>query len=114
MDVLDVMNPQISKVSKGLKGKTILIYGSNSVGKTLQATRAERPLYLPFEMGIHAIAGVPHLPIHNKWSNFKKINKQLTNTATLDAVQEKYATIIFDTVSTSAMLCQDYVSQKHG
>ncbi|TWJ45639.1 hypothetical protein CHCC5027_2380 [Bacillus paralicheniformis] len=37
----------------------------------------KNPLYLPFEKGLNAIAGVPFMPI-NSWGDFKKVNKQLT------------------------------------
>ncbi|WP_064199098.1 ATP-binding protein [Brevibacillus brevis] len=109
----DIFNPQVSTVAKGLEGKVITLVGSNSLGKTKQATRMNKPFYLGFEKGIRAIAGIPFLPI-NKWSDFKKINKQLTDPKTLDKAKEIYQTIIFDEVYTSALYCQDYLCKKHG
>lgn len=111
---LDIFEPQVSRVTRGLKGKTILLYGSNSTGKTKQASRAPKPFYLGFENGVNAISGVPFLPMEGKWSNFKKIRKQLTNPKTLQQAQDKYNTIIFDTVESSAQYCQDYLCLKHG
>ena len=113
MTTFDIFNPQLSVVAKGLEGKMILIYGNNSTGKTKQATRMPKPFYLGFEQGIRAISGVPFLPI-NKWSDFKKINKQLTDPKTLDQAKEIYQTIIFDEVFTAAKYCQDYLCKKHG
>ena len=113
MTTFDIFNPQVSTVAKGLEGKVITIVGSNSLGKTKQATRMERPFYLGFEKGIRAIAGIPFLPI-NKWSDFKKINKQLTDPKNLDKAKEMYQTLIFDEVYTSALYCQDYLCKKHG
>lgn len=113
MAEFDIFNPQVSVVAKGLEGKTILVYGGNNLGKTLQATRMKKPFYLPFEVGIRAISGIPFLPI-NKWSDFKKINKQLTDPKNLDKVKEMYSTIIFDEVFTAARYCQDYLCKKHG
>ncbi|MBD5073979.1 AAA family ATPase, partial [Xanthomonas citri pv. citri] len=55
---IDIFNPQVSVVAKGLEGKVITIYGSNNLGKTKQSTRMKKPLYLPFEKGLNAIAGV--------------------------------------------------------
>jgi len=98
MAILDIFNPNISKVTRGLEGKTILVYASNSTGKTKQATRAKKPFYLGFEAGINAIANVPFLPMNSRWANFKKINKQLTSEKTVDQAREQYSTIIFDTV----------------
>lgn len=46
MTTIDIFNPQISKVAKGLEGKMILVYGDNSTGKTKQATRMKKPFYL--------------------------------------------------------------------
>jgi hypothetical protein len=109
----DIFNPQVSVVAKGLEGKVITIYGSNNLGKTKQATRMSKPFYLGFEKGIRAISGIPFLPI-NKWSDFKKINKQLTDPKTLDKAKEIYQTIIFDEVYTSALYCQDFLCKKHG
>jgi len=43
---LDIFNPQVSKVAEGLEGKAVLIYGTNNLGKTLQATRMKKPFYL--------------------------------------------------------------------
>jgi hypothetical protein len=109
----DIFNPQVSTVSKGLEGKVITITGSNSLGKTKQATRMKKPFYLGFEKGIRAISGIPFLPINN-WRDFKKINKQLTDPKTLAQAKEMYQTIIFDEVYTSAMYCQDFLCKKHG
>ncbi|PLR72195.1 ATP-binding protein [Bacillus sp. UMB0728] len=109
----DIFNPQVSVVAKGLEGKVITIYGSNNLGKTKQATRMNKPFYLGFEKGIRAISGIPFLPI-NKWSDFKKINKQLTDPKNLEKAKELYQTIIFDEVYTSALYCQDYLCKKHG
>jgi AAA domain len=109
----DIFNPHVSVVAKGLDGKVITMYGSNNLGKTKQATRMKKPFYLGFEKGIRAISGIPFLPINN-WTDFKKINKQLTNPKTLDQAKELYQTIIFDEVYTSALYCQDFLCKKHG
>lgn len=110
---LDIFNPHISTVAKGLDGKVILVYGNNSTGKTKQATRMKKPFYLGFEEGIRAISGVPFLPINN-WRDFKKINKQLTNQKTLDKAKDMYQTIVFDEVYTAAKYCQEYICNKFG
>lgn len=110
---MNIFEPNISVVPKGLKGKKILIYGDNGVGKTLQATRMEKPLYLPFEDGLDAIAGVPFMPI-NSWSDFKKVNRQLTSKTTVAKAQEMYQTIIFDEVYASALMCEQFIVNKYG
>lgn len=108
----DIMNPEISRVQKGVEGKVILVYGSNSLGKTKVGASMPKPLVLPFESGLNAISGVPYFPV-NSWSDFKKINKKLTNPRTLDKVKEKYQTIVFDEVEASAKYCQEYIVNKH-
>lgn len=109
----DIFNPQVSVVAKGLEGKRIMIYGSNNLGKTKQATRMKKPFYLPFEKGVNAISGVPFVPI-NSWADFKKVNKQLTSPATVEKAKELYNTIIFDEVEASAKYCQRYINGLYG
>lgn len=109
---LDIFNPTISVVPKGLEGKTILLYGDNSTGKTKQATRMEKPYVMAFEKGLNAIAGVPYASI-NKWSDFRKINKQLTG-KDLERAKEVYSTIIVDTVDAMVPMVSNYVANQHG
>lgn len=108
---LDIFNPIISTVPKGIEGKTMLWYGSNRVGKTLQATQAEKPYYLAFEKGINAIPGIPFAPIQ-KWGDFIKVNKALTNPTTLAKAKEMYQTLIVDTTEMAGLMCSDYICQK--
>ena len=112
MSELDSFNPRVSTVAKGLEGKVILVYGGNNVGKTKQATRMKKPFYLPFEAGLNAIPGVPYCPI-TKWSDFIKINKQLTDPATVEKAREMYSTIIFDETEAAANQCQEFICQKY-
>lgn len=109
---LDIFNPTVSVVAKGLEGKVILLVGSNSVGKTRQATRMKKPFVLAFEKGINAISGVPYANIE-KWSDFKKINRQLTG-KDKEKARETYDTIIFDTVDAAALMNEKYVAGQHG
>lgn len=109
---LDIFNPTVSVVPKSLKGKTFLLYGQNSSGKTKQAARMSKPYYLGFEKGLNAISGVPFTYI-TKWSDFIKLNKQFTGKDSAKA-REHYDTIIFDTVDVAAMYCQKYVAAQLG
>jgi hypothetical protein len=111
--MFDIFNPQISVVSHDMDGKTILVYGDNRLGKTKQATRLKKPFYFPFENGLNGIAGVPFLPIQ-KWSDFVKINKSLTNQSTLAKAKENYQTLIFDTLEAAYMKCEDYICAQYG
>ncbi|MCY8934427.1 ATP-binding protein [Bacillus atrophaeus] len=107
---IDIFNPQISVVAKGLEGKVITIYGSNNLGKTKQSTRMKKPLYLPFEKGLNAIAGVQFMAI-NSWADFKKVNKQLTKNA--EKAKEMYQTIIVDEVDAFAKYSTRYVCEQY-
>ncbi|MBW7632629.1 MULTISPECIES: ATP-binding protein [Bacillus] len=107
---IDIFNPQISVVAKGLEGKVITIYGSNNLGKTKQSTRMKKPLYLPFEKGLNAIAGVPFMPI-NSWGDFKKVNKQLTKNP--EKAKEAYQTIIVDEVDAFSKYATRYVCDQY-
>lgn len=109
---LDIFNPTVSVVPKGLEGKTILLYGDNSTGKTKQATRMEKPYVMAFEKGLNAIAGVPYASI-NKWADFKKVNKQLTG-KDVERAKEVYSTIIVDTVDAMVPMVSNYVANQHG
>lgn len=110
--MIDIFNPQISVVSRGIEGKTALWYGGNSVGKTKNATKAKKPYYLGFEAGINAISGIPFARI-NTWAEFKMISSQLTNPITLDKAKEMYSTIIADTADAMAKLCEKYVCDQN-
>ncbi|MGQ9007603.1 ATP-binding protein [Bacillus stercoris] len=107
---IDIFNPQVSVVAKGLEGKVITIYGSNNLGKTKQSTRMKKPLYLPFEKGLNAIAGVQFMPI-NSWADFKKVNKQLTKNA--EKAKEMYQAIIVDEVDAFAKYATRYVCEQY-
>jgi len=109
----NIFDPAVSTVSHDMAGKTILVYGSNRTGKTKQACRLPKPYYIAFEKGINGIPGIPFAPVQ-KWADFVKVNKQLTNSKTLDKAKELYQTIIFDTVEASAIMCQEFVCGQYG
>ena len=113
-DMLDIFNPPVSKVSKDVKGKLILIHSNErKLGKTLQATRFPKPYYLRFEQGINAISGLSYAPL-TKWSDFKKVRKQLTNPKTIEEAQKRYQTLIVDTTDVAIRWCDKYVCGMQG
>lgn len=110
----DIFSPSISQVSKGIEGKMILLHSNErKLGKTLQATKFPKPFYLRFEQGINAISGLPYAPL-TKWSDFKKVRKQLTDPKTLDKAKEMYNTIIVDTLDVAIKWCDKYVCGMQG
>lgn len=110
---IDIFNPQVSTVARGLEGKTIMIYGGNNVGKTFAAARLSKPYFIATESGLNAQSGVKYNRI-NKWSDFRKIVKQFTDRSTVDKARELYDTIVIDEVYASSILCQDYVIATYG
>ena len=110
----DIFNPKISKVIAGIDQKCILVHSAErKLGKTTQGCRMPKPYYLRFESGINAIDGVPYADLTN-WRDFKKVNKLLTNAATLEKAREMYTTIIFDTVDVAIKWCEEYVCNTAG
>ena len=110
---LDIFNPEISVVAHGLEGKTIMIYGTNNVGKTAQSVRAKKPFVLACESGLNALNGVRYYRINN-WREFKKAIDQFTNKKTIDKAKEMYSTIIIDEVYASSLFCQKFVCDTYG
>lgn len=110
----DIFNPQVSVVSKGIEGKLLLIHSNErKLGKTMQATRFPKPYYLRFEQGINAISGLAYAPL-TKWSDFKKVRKQLTNPKTIDQAKSMYSTIIVDSLDVAIKWCDKYVCGMQG
>lgn len=109
---IDIFNAPKSVIADGLEGKVILIYGSNNLGKSAQATRFPKPFVIACEMGLNGIDGVPYMAV-TRWSDFKTIVKQFTGT-TKDKAKELYSTIIVDEVYASSLYCQDYVCSTFG
>ena len=111
---LNIFEPTISTVSKGIEGKLVLLHSNErKLGKTYQATRFPKPYYLRFEQGINAIAGLAYAPL-KKWSDFKKINKQLTDPKTVEKARQMYSTIIVDTTDVAIKWCEKYVCASQG
>lgn len=110
---VDIFNPQVTRFSKGLAGRSFLIAGSNSVGKTAQAVRMSKPFVIATESGLGGTANIPYIRV-NSWADLTRCVKQLTSKATCQKARELYDTIIVDEVYAAALLCQDYVQTTIG
>lgn len=110
---VDIFNPQVSVVAKGLAGKCLMIYSGNNRGKTYVATHLSKPFVIACESGLNALNGVKYNRVNN-WSDFKKLVKQFTSKATVDKARELYDTIIIDEVYASSIFCQDFIMATHG
>ena len=110
----DIFNPPVSEVVKDFSGKTVLVHSDGvKCGKTTVGCAMPKPFYLRFEQGINAISGVPYAPLES-WSDFKKVNRQLTSKKNIEKSKELYKTIIFDTLDVAIKWCSTYVCQKYG
>ena len=110
---VDIFNPQKTVIAKGMAGKSALIYGSNSVGKTAQAVRMSKPFVIATESGLNATVGIPYIRV-NSWADLKKIVKQFTSKTTVEKARQLYDTIIIDELYAAALLCQDYIQSVIG
>lgn len=109
----DIFNPNVTVVAKGLTGKSMLIYGGNSLGKTAQSVRMSKPFVIAAESGLNATSNVPYARI-TSWAQFIKIVKQFTDKGTVDKARAMYDTIIIDEMYAVSLLCQEYVISTYG
>lgn len=110
---VDIFNPEVSQVVKGIEGKLILIYGTNSTGKTKNLTKANKPLVCCFENGLGAINGIKNVKI-KKWSDWTSFVKQLTSEKTVAEAKKLYSSIIIDTVDGMADLAAEFICGNFG
>ena len=78
-------------------------------GKSTFGSQLPRSLFLNFEQGTNALAGIRSVPIL-RWSDFKKILTQLRK----PQAREMYDSIVVDTASIAWQLCEKYVCQREG
>lgn len=106
---IDLLNIQPHQVSRDMRGYIVFFYGEEKSGKTTIATRFPQHLLIAFEKGFNAIPGAMAQPI-NRWSDFKSLLKQLKK----PEVQEKFSTIIIDTVDIAYSYCEKYICNNAG
>lgn len=110
---VDIFSLPVSTVSHDMAGKTILIYGSNRTGKTQQACKFPKPIYLGFENGLNGIAGVPY-QFFRTWGEYKALINRMLAPENIERARATYQTFIFDTVQAAALMCQDYICGVYG
>ena len=76
MAELNILNIEPHKVSRDMRGYSVLLYGEPKSGKTTNAVKFPKHLLLGFARGYNAIPGAMAVPI-NSWSEFKKVLRQL-------------------------------------
>lgn len=106
---IDLLNLQPHKVSRDLSGYIIYLYGEGKTGKTTLATQAGGALLLAFEKGYNALGGVYAVDM-TSWKDVRDILKELKK----PEIQEKFKSVIFDTIDIAGTLCEKWVCGQNG
>jgi len=107
--MIDLLALEPHKVSRDLSGYITYIYGAAGVGKTTLCSQFPGALILAFEKGYNALPGVMVQDI-TTWGEFKMVLRELKK----PAVQEKFKTIVIDTVDVAGNLCDKYICNQLG
>lgn len=110
-------------VDKGIGGKKLMFYGSNSSGKTYQSCHFPHPLLIMAEAGGSAM-NVPKVDCTDKWSTFtdvcddlcKNADKYLGRDASgnIDESKQILLTVIIDTAENLVALSEKAVCAEFG
>ena len=104
---------KISRVSEDLRGKVIVLYGGNNVGKTFQSSRFPNPVFLPCEKGMNAINGAMVLKT-TSWSDLKKNGKKLAGKKFVDALKQgTQITVVIDGIERIGNYVKNYLCSKY-
>ena len=106
---IDLLALEPHKVSRDLSGYITYIYGAPKCGKTTLASQMEKPLLLAFEPGYHTLGGIIPQDI-TSWAEMKQVYRQLKD----PRVQERYRSIIIDTIDIAADRCKKYICNQNG
>ena len=99
------------KLNPHLAGKQIIFYGSNSLGKTKQASRLSKyTLFVPFEAGTNAISKGNILRT-STWADFRgHVRKLTTNKKMLELIEKGHTVVVVcDGLEVAAMMAKQYV-----
>lgn len=95
------------KVSRDLRGYSVLFYGEPKSGKTTISSKFPGALVLAFEKGYAAIPGIMAKPM-NSWGDFKKVLAELKD----PEVKKIFQTIVIDTADIAYGLCEKYICSR--
>ncbi len=96
----------------GIKGKKILLYGCNDVGKTKQMSKMPKPFLIMTEAGGSAI-NCPKEACDD-WRHFKEIIDDLTNSKNLEKRRTQVETVIIDTAENLVAQSEKSVCNQFG
>ena len=106
MSLLDL---QPHKVSKNLRGYTVMFYGDVKSGKTTIASKFPKSVIFAFEKGYAALANVYAYPL-DTWGQFLAAIKELKQ----EEVKEKFETVVIDTLDLAYEACENYICMAAG
>ncbi len=107
MALPSIFDLEPSKISRDLKGKFILLYGQPKTGKSTFGSQLPRALFMNFEQGTNALAGIKSMPIM-KWTDAKKVLSELRQ----PRAREIFDSVVVDTASIAWQLCEKYICQR--
>lgn len=107
-----LLDLEIEEMLGGLAGQRVLLYSGNSLGKTTQAMKCERPLLLMTESGGNGVRG--YKIAINSWADFTTNVNYLTAPQTSKEMHEKFFTVIIDTAENLVDLCEQSVCKEFG
>lgn len=96
------------RISKNLRGKSLLLYGPPGSGKTTFGTNYSKSLLLAFERGYNALDNIMVQDIKT-WPEYKQVVSQLCRD---DELKELYETLVIDTCGEAWALCEKYICSK--
>jgi hypothetical protein len=104
---------KISRVSPDLRGKVIVLYGGNNVGKTKQSSKFKNPIFLPVEKGLNATNGAVVLKTSN-WNDLKKNGRKLAGKDFVNLLKTgEQITIVIDGIERIGNYCKNYLCAKY-
>lgn len=110
----DLLNPNVSRVTKTTDGLIITIYGYGGLGKTPVATKMEKPFYLAFgKSGLSGLNNVPFKSIMS-WADFRKFNATFCNPKNFEVLHNNYQTLVLDEMEVLYSYCEKYVANCEG
>ena len=102
-----LLDLQPHKVSRDLRGYSVMFYGKPKTGKTTTASKFPGAILAAFERGYNALTDVFVWPLKS-WPEFRKFIKYLED----ETVQEKFQTIVIDTADIAYDLCVKYICSR--
>ena len=107
MAEISLLDLKPHKVSRDLRGYSVMFYGAAKTGKTTISSHFPGALLCAFEKGYNALPDIYAQPILS-WGDFKKVINQLKQ----PGVAEKFQTVIFDTAYIAYDFCVKYICSR--